>query len=261
MRIPYFYIIEHIKSGRLYAGCKIGNSADPKLLLSNTPDGYLTSSNLVKSIIKEEGLSSFKIVLIDTVCNGEDPLDYETQYLEKNNAKSNPKYLNGHNNKLLQHGSNEFKEVMLKLYGVEHYSQHESYTQKKRKTSLSKHNDETYNNRQKAKETTIEKYGVEHYTQTKEYMEKCNHTCLEKYGVEHHTKLEITQEKKRKTNIEKYGVPNVSMISKNEMKFSNMVKEQRRLDKIYTCQHCNKQIKGKLNFNRWHNDNCKLRIT
>jgi hypothetical protein len=28
----------------------------------------------------------------------------------------------------------------------------------------------------------------------------------------------------------------------------------------YVCEHCNATVGGKANYNRWHGDNCKLRI-
>jgi hypothetical protein len=30
--------------------------------------------------------------------------------------------------------------------------------------------------------------------------------------------------------------------------------------KTYLCPHCKSEIAGSLNFNKWHNDNCKMKI-
>jgi len=42
------------------------------------------------------------------------------------------------------------------------------------------------------------------------------------------------------------------------------MKEKRNSDEYvlantFICQHCNKAITGRSNFNRWHDDNCKLK--
>jgi hypothetical protein len=29
----------------------------------------------------------------------------------------------------------------------------------------------------------------------------------------------------------------------------------------YTCQYCNKEVGGKSNFERWHGNNCKKRLS
>lgn len=95
MSKPYFYIIKHELSGNLYAGCKINSHADSSNLM--TEDGYKTTSKIVKKIIKQEGLSSFKILKIKHFENIEDTLSYETKFLQKVNAAENPKFLNLHN--------------------------------------------------------------------------------------------------------------------------------------------------------------------
>jgi hypothetical protein len=95
MRTPYFYIIQHEPSGNFYAGCKINSYADSSNLM--TEHGYKTTSKIVKKLIKEDGLSSFKILKIKHFGNKEDTLDYETKFLQKVNAAKNPKFLNLHN--------------------------------------------------------------------------------------------------------------------------------------------------------------------
>jgi hypothetical protein len=95
MGIPYFYIIKHQLSGKYYAGCKINTSADSSKLL--TINGYKTTSKVVKKIIKEDGLESFKILKIKHFEKSEDALKYETRFLKKVKAATNSKFLNLHN--------------------------------------------------------------------------------------------------------------------------------------------------------------------
>ena len=43
--------------------------------------------------------------------------------------------------------------------------------------------------------------------------------------------------------------------------YSAEEKEKRSLNiKMYKCEHCSKEIKGHLNFKKWHGDNCKYKI-
>ena len=51
---PFFYIIQHIPSGKYYAGycCKKSHCDSSKLM---TEEGYKTSSKIIKEFIKNEG--------------------------------------------------------------------------------------------------------------------------------------------------------------------------------------------------------------
>jgi uncharacterized cupin superfamily protein len=93
---PYFYIIQEISTGMYYAGAKWAKDANPNDFL--TPNGYHTSSKLVKYLIEKNGLQSFKIRKIKTFANMYDTYEYETKFLKKVNAKSNSCFLNGHEN-------------------------------------------------------------------------------------------------------------------------------------------------------------------
>lgn len=123
MTRPYFYIIEHINSGMRYAGSRWAKNCAPEELLQQT--GYHTSSRKVKTIIEQEGLDSFKIVTIEEMSN---PLEFETKFLRENQCATSTHWLNCHNNIFLEHGhvhfgSEEFKSIMLKRYGVTHNTQ------------------------------------------------------------------------------------------------------------------------------------------
>ncbi len=116
--IPYFYIIQDIRNGMYYAGSKYAKDANPKTFMLE--DGYTTSSNLINSIISKYDLSIFIIRKIRTFNTGDEAYEYETKFLRKINAKSNPRFYNTHNNDLLPaYGSKKFKEYMLITYGAE----------------------------------------------------------------------------------------------------------------------------------------------
>lgn len=92
---PYFYIIEHITSGKYYAGCKINSSADSNTFM--TESGYQTTSKVVHKIIKSEGLSAFKIRKIKHFNSPSEALSYENKFLLRVNAAKNSNFLNRHN--------------------------------------------------------------------------------------------------------------------------------------------------------------------
>lgn len=95
--IPYFYIIEHIETGKSYAGAKWASDADPSVFMQ--PGGYTTSSNLINKIIKKEGVESFKISVLLTETDCKMPvLEYETKFLQENNCAKSKLWFNTHNN-------------------------------------------------------------------------------------------------------------------------------------------------------------------
>jgi hypothetical protein len=71
---PYYYLIRHKPSGKLYAGSQYGKNSDPNNLWTT----YFTSSDLVKKLIEEDGVDSFEIEYID--CRS-DAREYEQNYL------------------------------------------------------------------------------------------------------------------------------------------------------------------------------------
>ena len=117
--IPYFYIIRHISSKKLYAGCRYAKGCNPSELL--TRGGYYTSSNTIRKIIEIEGLEAFEIIRIDTYCDGLHPHDYETLFLEINNVSKSSIWYNIHENSSSAFNSATFKKNMLNKYGVDNY--------------------------------------------------------------------------------------------------------------------------------------------
>ena len=183
MTRPYFYIIEHIKSGMRYAGSRWAKNCNPEELLQQT--GYHTNSRKVKSVIEQEGLDSFKIVSIEEMAN---PLEFETAFLRENQCSTSEHWFNCHNNNFLEHGhlsigSEEFKSIMLKRYGCEHPMHKDEFKKKQKKREI---------------ETLSERYGVSHNTHIPGAREKLskkikesgrmvgeNNPCFGLFGADH----------------------------------------------------------------------------
>ena len=90
---PYFYIIRHKHSGRLYAGSKWAKRSCNSNNLMNE-DGYCTSSKYVWKLIKDCGLASFEIDRIRHFNSSAEALKYEIKFLRKVNAITNTKFIN-----------------------------------------------------------------------------------------------------------------------------------------------------------------------
>lgn len=146
MTTPYFYIIQHVRSGKLYAGSRYATGCDPAELL--TEGGYFTSSNTIKKIIEIEGLFSFHIRKIKVFKSIQGAIDYETSFLKRVNAKDNEQFFNAHNNTLIFPflGTVEFKNVLEDRYGVKNPSHMSEVIEKIRKTKFERYGDAAYNN-------------------------------------------------------------------------------------------------------------------
>ncbi len=187
---PYFYIIQHINSGKYYAGAKYAKNANPDNLLR--PDGYQTSSKVIQQIILDEGLESFVIRKIKIFETGGEALEYESRFLRKVNASFNEFFLNRSNNSMstLNIDYEKTKQTNLIRYGFENTLNVPEFQEKK-------------------KQTMMKNFGVSHALQSKELKEKYKQTCLEKYGVEHSFQSKEVIEKRNQNNLEKYGAINV----------------------------------------------------
>ena len=117
MTQPYFYIIEHIPTGKKYAGSRWMKNCHPSEFMKL--DGYTTSSSYVNDIIKTEGIGAFNILEVIPMDN---PYEYETRFLQENSCASSECWINLHNNDNVPppYGSVEFKDIMMKKYGVTH---------------------------------------------------------------------------------------------------------------------------------------------
>lgn len=117
--IPYFYIIRHKPSNRLYAGSRY----TPKSQTANPSEfwkegGYFTSSKRIKRLIKLDGVDSFEIVEIITEPEIKIPfgwsniIEFETSFLTLVDAKNNIGYINSHNNVFVKPQDHLFWETL-----------------------------------------------------------------------------------------------------------------------------------------------------
>lgn len=330
---PYFYIIKHKPTGKLYAGCRWASGCSQEELLKK--DGYQTSSNTIKFLIKRDGLDSFDIKEIKSEADCGMPVrDYETKFLTENNISKSENWLNSHNNNsTFSFGTSEFKKLMKVKYGTDYIFNLDEYKQKRKETWIKnygedhpskniqfrflkkenhlkeygvdhpwcrpeirenikatmleiyggtghqssyisnkikqtlfekygvEHNMKNPETRKKAKATHKERYGVENPSQTPETKLKKIETCRENFGVDHPMQSNIVQNKIKASLMEKYGVDNPAKMEKSRNASSKRMKIMQENAPIYTCPHCNKTIKGKLNSTRWHFDNCKMKST
>jgi len=209
---PYFYIIQHIKSGKFYAGVKYAGNANPVQLLKS--NGYHTSSSYIKNIILNEGLESFVIRKIKVFESGEEALDYESRFLRRVGASFNNNFLNRCNNSIstLNVDWEKRKHTCLDRYGVEHSFQSEEIKEKIKHANLEKFGFEYPSQSPeiqiKMKQTCLEKYGVENPFQSPETQAKMKQVNLEKLGFEYPSQSQKTQAKMKQTCLEKYGVEN-----------------------------------------------------
>jgi hypothetical protein len=183
--IPYFYIIQHKKSKKMYAGSKYAKGCNPNTFMIS--GGYTTSSIVVNSIIECEGLNSFEILRIDTNLDGLSAYNYETLFLQCNNCAESNDWYNKHNNSGISFGTDDYTQSMLAKYNVEHNSQTKEF-------------------KQKYKQTCLNRYGCDNPMKNSTIREKAKQTCLNLYGYDTSLKNPIIREKAKQTNREKYGV-------------------------------------------------------
>lgn len=91
---PYFYIIRHTVTNKLYAGCKYSKPDSNSFM---TRSGYQTTSKVIRRIIEEEGLGAFKVERIKHFDAALDVVLYESRFLKKVNAKENDMFYNQSN--------------------------------------------------------------------------------------------------------------------------------------------------------------------
>ena len=239
---PYFYIIQHIPTKMLYAGCRYSkaktkysvNGCHPEEFMKE--DGYCTSSKIIKSIISEYSINSFRVVqIIKETELSETVLSYETKFLQLNHIKNNDMWYNMHNNDNKWYDPEYVKSIMLDRYGVENAFSAQEIIEKIHNTNLDRYgvkyplqNLEVLD---KMKETNLEKYGVKYVFQnaeiknniaatnlerygsenvfgSKEIIEKIHNTNLDRYGVKHPLQNLEIMNKTKETNLDRYGVDN-----------------------------------------------------
>lgn len=91
--IPYFYVIKHVPTNKLYAGIRTARGCHPNELM--TANGYKTSSNVVKRLIDQEGLEAFKVIYTITQDElGIHVAEFERHFLKIHDAAKSDKWLN-----------------------------------------------------------------------------------------------------------------------------------------------------------------------
>lgn len=184
-RKPYFYIIQHTPSGKLYVGSKYGKDANSETFM--VEGGYYTSSNLVKNLIITDGLDSFKIVqLITEDVLGVDVLYWETTFLQSNKIAQRKNWLNQHDNTKLSFGSIEYKLAMMRKYGTDNPMEVESI-------------------KQKIKDTLYKETGYSHQIYNPAVVEKIHKTNQANLRVNMPFDSEAIQQKGRATRLMKTG--------------------------------------------------------
>jgi len=169
-----------------YVGAKWAQDADPSNFMK--PGGYETSSETIKSLIEQHGLSVFVVRKIRVFETADEAQKYETRFLRRVNARNHPKFYNGHNNDGAMDPI-KMKIVMMESHGVENCSQIESVKSKKR-------------------DTVYKNYGVDNPLKSDQIRAKVRQTNLDRYGVDHPLKSDQIRAKVRQTNLDRYGVDN-----------------------------------------------------
>ena len=225
---PYFYIIRHIPTGMLYAGCKFAKDSDPNNFMK--PGGYTTSSSKVNELLEQDGFKSFEIVqLMEEEFCGIDVYSYETRFLRNYDIASRMNWLNYHNNHIAPFGSKEFKILLLKLYGVDHCSDIPGIYEKMKSTLLDRYGvDNAFKSPElmvlaggKRLTTMLDRYGTinPYLIEGNNIVENRKNTMLEKFGVEyiwqHPQFIEENVIKVKATKLLKYGDENYNNTEKN----------------------------------------------
>lgn len=243
--IPYFYIIQDVRNGIYYAGSKYAQDANPATFMIE--GGYTTSSKEINSLIEQHGLNNFIIRKIRTFETAEEAYGYETRFLEKVDARRNPRFYNGHNNTFFAFGTKEFKEFLFHRIGAENPSSLEWVKVKKKETFSKKYgvdNPQKSNViREKTRNTNLIRYGGNSPFNDPRVIEKFKDNNLEKYGYHWPMERQEVKDKRKENYILKYGV---DMPIKNEVVKQKSINT---LNKNYGVSH-NSQIPEVKNLKR-----------
>ena len=190
-----------------YVGAKWAQDADPSNFMK--PGGYETSSETIKSLIEQHGLSVFVVRKIRVFETADEAQKYETRFLRRVNARNHPKFYNGHNNDGAMDPI-KMKIVMMESHGVENCSQIESVKSKKRDTVYKNYGvDNPLKSdqiRAKVRQTNLDRYGVDNYLASEDGKEKTRRTMNAKFGADTNLQLEEVVNSRKKVMLELYGV-------------------------------------------------------
>lgn len=197
--VPYFYIIQHKITKKMYAGSKWAVGCHPDTFMVKT--GYTTSSTLINSIIDSEGLNSFIILRLDTNLDGLSAYNYESLFLQTLDCFHSPDWFNQHNNIGMALGTELFYNQMQQKYG---------YTNAQQIPEI----------KEQTKQTNQDRYGYDYTLQCPEIKEKSNKTIKYIYGVDNVSQSPIIKDKKKQSSQINFGVDNISQ--------SPIIKEKKR---------------------------------
>ena len=258
---PYFYVIQDKRNGMYYAGAKWAQDANPATLM--TEGGYTTSSETIKELISQYGLSNFVIRKIRTFDTPEDTQNYETRFLQKVDARRHPKFYNGHNNDGAMDPI-KMKIVMMEIYGVDNAFKSEEIKSKIRNRNLElygvEHTLQSKTIREKGVQTLLEKYGVDNYSKTEEFKVKYSDKMMKNYGVNHYSKTEAF----RNSISEKYigdGNPAFGKSWYTNGETSVLCFEAEIPDGFYPGIHFVKSGEDNPFFGKTHSEEAKIKIS
>jgi hypothetical protein len=146
----------------------------------------------------------------------------ESQIIKKNTRSK--KYKNGYFN------VKKWKDTLIKKYGVDHPMKIEKSKIKTRKTKKENHDNENFNNREKATNTCLKKYGVKYPLQNKDIYNKFKDSILKSTGYNYPLSSEKAKIKFRQTCQYRYGVDYPSQdltIFIKQQKSGMLIKEYR----------------------------------
>jgi hypothetical protein len=219
MQTPFFYIIRHIMSNKLYAGVRYAkDKCDSELFM--TISGYQTTSKYVKALIKTDGLSSFKIERIRHFSNQDEAISYEARFLKRVDAMRNDNFLNRNNGGrefIYRSGWSHTEETKAKIKA--------SNAGKKRSTETRLRIVESWKGREPmSDETRLKKSGWNHTDEAKERIGKSRKGF--KHTDEAKAKIVAAHKGAKRSDEAK---ANMREACKNRLPASEESKEKRRL--------------------------------
>ncbi len=249
----------------MYAGCKFFRPNANKFM---TPNGYKTSSKVIKNLIKLDGLESFRI--IDIILHHEIVMPfgwnsvyaYETWFIRHHNCADSPIWLNICDNSFycnVDKMNSSRTQSVLQKYGVTNVSQLEEIKAKKIETCVTNygvsHHLKNKEIRQAIIETNNAIYGSDYATQNDVVKEKTKATTMHKYGVDNVSKSDEIKLKKQQTFIDRYGVTSSSYLPQTIEKSIATINHIN--STIIKCEHCD--VTGSISkINTFHNKYCPV---
>lgn len=222
--IPYTYLIGWTTYNKWYYGVRYRKGCHPDDFFKK----YFTSSKHVKKFIEQYGLPDI-IQIRKTFDNKEKALLWEHKVLKRLKVTYNEKWLNktdGSKNWYNKKGIKRTeKQIINYTIANRLKAKDENYLNKLRKPKLNKEN---------------------YFISAKKRSESLQYRKNLSKALKEYNKLNPrTDEHKLKISISKKGKPNI---------------KNRRPAVKYTCSYCNKNIGGKSNLLRYHEENCKNKI-